>query len=211
MKIKENKDIWVNDFNQNTVKEFYEDFMDWESSPFLDVIPVYLNSYGGEVYSLIAMRDLIKSSTKPVSTIALGIAASCGASLLAAGTKGMRFASPDTKILIHQVSGGIFGKNSDIQAGSEQIKDLNEMILNNLSEDTGIPVSKFKAEIQKRNNADWVMNTEEALKWKIIDAIAIPRNVFPQYKANLEIFMDPKTAKKYFDLKKKPKPKGYKI
>jgi ATP-dependent protease ClpP protease subunit len=64
--------IWVTAFDTESVIEFYEKFMEWESNPLVETIPVYVNSYGGQVYSLTAKRDLMKTSIKPVSTIAVG-------------------------------------------------------------------------------------------------------------------------------------------
>jgi ATP-dependent Clp protease protease subunit len=137
------------------------------------------------------MIDLIKSSNKQTSTIGVGIQASCGAILLASGEKGMRFASDSSRILIHQVSGGSFGKTSDIQADSDQIRDLNELIFRKLAEYTGNSVDKFKNEVKNRENADWVLSPQEALKWGIIDYIGLPRTTHPPYKMTLELFKNP--------------------
>src|SRR5690554_4690500 len=91
LKSDDNHNIWVTNFDTESVTDFYEKFVEWEANPLVETIPVYINSYGGQVFSLVAKRDLIKTSVKPVSTIAVGKAMSCGASLLAAGTKGYRF------------------------------------------------------------------------------------------------------------------------
>jgi ATP-dependent Clp protease, protease subunit len=201
------KKIWIIEFNSESVKEFYEQFNEWETSHLTDTIPVYVNSYGGQVHALIAMRDLIKTSIKPVSTICVGKAMSCGASLLAAGEKGMRFASPDSRILIHQVSSMTLGKASDIKADAAQIHDLNEMMLRNLAEDTGNSVQKIKKEIKGRDNTDWTLTAEEALKWGIIDGIGIPRNIWPEYKTSLQVFADEKSMQKMGIDPKRVKPK----
>jgi ATP-dependent Clp protease protease subunit len=186
--------IWVTEFDVESVQDFYDRFVEWEAEPTAEIIPVYINSFGGQVYSLIAKRDLIKTSIKPVSTIAVGKAMSCGASLLAAGTKGYRYASPDTRILVHQVSGVNVGKTSDIVEDAKQIATLNDMMLKNLAEDTGNSVSKLKNEIKNRENADWTMTAEEALKWKLIDGIGIPRVTWSPGEGSLQLFVDKKTA-----------------
>jgi len=190
------KKIWVIEFNSESVKEFYDQFMEWEASHLVDTIPVYVNSYGGQVHALIGIRDLIKTSLKPVSTICIGKAMSCGASLLAAGEKGMRFASPDSRILVHQVSSMTLGKASDIKTDAHQVQELNDMMLRNLAEDTGNSVQKLKKEIKNRDNTDWTLTAEEAVKWGFIDGIGIPRNIWPEYKTALQLFVDEKQAKK---------------
>lgn len=184
------KSVWVTEFNSESVQEFYDHFVDSENSPIVKIIPVFINSYGGQVYSLLAKRDLIKTSEKPVSTICMGKAMSCGASLLAAGSKGLRFITPDSTVLIHQVSSVSYGKASDIKADAAQVQHLNELMLKNLASDTGNSVSKLKNEIKNRDNADWVMNAEEAVKWGIVDVIGVPRHVYPPTQTNLALMMD---------------------
>ena len=182
--------VWVTDFNTDSIKKFYEDFVEIEQNPMTDIVPIFINSYGGQVYSLIAKRDLIKSSNKPVATICLGKAMSCGASLLAAGTKGLRFASPDSRILIHQVSSMTLGKASDIKEDAAQVQALNEMMMKNLANDMGVSLNRLKNEIRKRDNADWTLTAEEAKKWGIIDHIGVPRHVYPSTSTILEVSME---------------------
>lgn len=172
------RSVWVTDFNTDSIRKFYDEFVDIEMDPSIEIIPVFVNSYGGQVYSLVAKRDLIKSSPKSVATICLGKAMSCGASLLAAGTKGLRFASPDSRILIHQVSSMTLGKASDIKEDAAQVQMLNEMMLRNLAEDSGLTVHKLKNEIKNRDNADWTLTAEEAKKWGLIDHVGIPRHIY---------------------------------
>jgi ATP-dependent Clp protease protease subunit len=181
------RSVWVTEFNTSSVQQFYDEFVDMEMDPLVEIIPVFINSFGGQVYSLIAKRDIIKSAQKQVATICMGKAMSCGASLLAAGTKGLRFATPDSRILIHQISSMSAGKASDIKEDAAQIQVLNEMILRNLAEDTGTSVAKLKQEIRNRDNADWVLSAEEAKKFGIIDHIEVPRHVYPPVQTALTI------------------------
>ncbi len=194
------RSVWVTEFNTNSVQEFYDEFVDIEMNPLVEIVPVFINSYGGQVYSLIAKRDIIKSSQKAVATICMGKAMSCGASLLAAGTKGLRFATPDSRILIHQVSSMAVGKASDIKEDAAQVHALNEMMLKNLAEDTGTTVAKLKQEIRNRDNADWILTAEEAKKLGLIDHIDVPRHVYPQVQTALTVALMqqtmPKKAKK---------------
>jgi len=189
------KSVWVTEFNTESVEEFYNDYVDLEHDPMIQIVPIFINSFGGQVYSMIAKRDIIKSSDKPTATIALGKAMSCGASLLAAGTKGMRFASPDTRILIHEVSSMSRGKATDIKEDAVQIQALNNLMLSNLAIDTGIHVDKWKKEMSKRGNADWVLTAPEAIKWGIIDHIGVPRHSYTSTKTDLSLSI-PNVVKK---------------
>ena len=171
--------IWINDFNDDTLKYFYHKFMELESNPLIDVIPVIINSPGGEVNALLGMRDLIKSSIKPVATIAIGQAQSCGALLLASGTKGMRFVAPSVQIMVHEVSGGMMGKLQEIKVGAQVIESMNVKIMQNFAEDIGTTPEKLQKEINRRANADWHFTAAEAVKLGIADLIDIPRIHMP--------------------------------
>lgn len=171
----ESRLVWVTDFDSESVIRFYEKFMELEKDPETQIIPVFINSYGGEVYALTAMRDLIKSSHKPVATIGVGMAMSCGASLLAAGTKGYRFAAKDIQILIHQVSSVSLGKTSDITESAKVTAGLNKKMFQNLAEDTGKTLKEFEDKIKSKHNADWTLTAASARAWCMIDHIGIPR------------------------------------
>ena len=171
----DSKVLWVTDFDSESVIRFYEKFMDLEKDMETQIIPVFINSYGGEVYALTAMRDLIKSSHKPVATVGVGMAMSCGASLLAAGTKGYRFAAKDIQILIHQVSSFSLGKTSDITESAKVVAGLNKKMFQNLAEDTGKTLKDFEDKIQSKHNADWTLTASAARQWGMVDHIGIPR------------------------------------
>jgi ATP-dependent Clp endopeptidase proteolytic subunit ClpP len=173
--IKRHSFLWVTDFDVKASEEFYKNFMEMESDPTVQMIPVYINSYGGNVYSLTSIRDLIKSSSKPVATICVGMAMSAGAWLLCAGTKGARFASPNSRIMIHEVSSASWGKNSDLQNDAKLTKELNDMLFANIAEDCGISISKLKSMIKDNNNADLYLTAQQAKKIGMIDEIVIPR------------------------------------
>lgn len=171
--------IWVTDFTDDVLKDFYKQFAELERNEFLPFIPIIISSYGGECAVLLAMRDMIKSSSKPVATIAIGKAMSCGASLLAAGTPGYRFAAPDTMIMVHEVSSGAFGKTTDIKASAEMTSALNRKMLENLAKDCDRSPSDFHQKIHDKKNADWFLTAREAKRWGIVDHIAIPRLMMP--------------------------------
>lgn len=171
----DDNNVWVTDFDSESTARFYSKFMELERNDQIHMIPVFVNSYGGDVYALTAMRDLIKSSRKPVATIGVGMAMSCGASLLASGTKGFRFAAKDMHILIHQVSSLSLGKMSDIQESARVTKDLNKKMFDNLAADCGRKPGEFEKEIKKRLNVDWTLSAASAKRWGLVDQIGIPR------------------------------------
>jgi len=172
----DSKMVWVTDFDSDAVIRFYDKFLELEKDQETNIIPVFINSYGGDVYALTAMRDLIKSSHKPVATIGVGMAMSCGASLLASGTKGYRFVSKDIHILIHQVSSFTIGKNADVQESAKITAMLNKKLFQNLADDSGRTVKEFEDKIKSKHNADWTLTANTARQWGLIDHIGIPRS-----------------------------------
>ena len=130
-------------------------------------ITIYINSPGGSVTAGMAIYDTMQYIKCDVSTICIGMAASMGAFLLAGGTKGKRFALPNSEIMIHQPSGGAQGQATEIQIVAEQIlktkKKLNEI----LSQNTG----KSYEEIARDTERDNWMTAEEALSYGIIDSV----------------------------------------
>ena len=97
-----------------------------------EVVPVIIESYGGAVYSLMAMLDTIKSCPVPVATIIKGKAMSCGSILAAAGTKGFRFISPLSTMMIHEVATGDWAKIAEFKATAAQADALNNILFKNV-------------------------------------------------------------------------------
>ena len=130
-------------------------------------IYLYINSPGGSVSAGLAMFDTIQYIKPDVSTICVGMAASMGAFLLAAGAKGKRFALPNSEIMIHQPSGGFQGQASDIQIHAEHILKIKNRINKILSERTGQPIET----IEKDSDRDRFMSAQEALEYGLIDNV----------------------------------------
>ena len=130
-------------------------------------INIYINSPGGEAYAGLAMYDTIKHVKNDVSTINVGLAASAGALILAAGTNGKRFALPNSYSMIHQVLGGAEGQATDIEIAAKHIVSLREKYAKKLSECTGQEYKKIMDDIERNN---W-MSAEETKKYGIIDKI----------------------------------------
>lgn len=167
--------IFVSEFDDSTLETFIADFSRLEQDPIISVIAIYVSSYGGESHVVMAMRDMIKSSPKPVATIAIGKAMSAGASLLAAGTPNYRFASESTEIMIHDMSSGEVGKAADIVQAAGDLARFSEYYFQCLANDIGQTIEFIKEELRNRNNSDWSMTAKEAKKIGLIDHIGFPR------------------------------------
>ena len=130
-------------------------------------ISLYVNSPGGNVYAGLAVYDTIQFVKPDVSTICVGIAMSMGALLLAAGAKGKRFALPNSKILIHQVSGGFEGPATDIEIHAREALSLRRRLDEILATHTGQDLDK----VERDTDRDYFMTAEEALAYGIVDKI----------------------------------------
>ena len=130
-------------------------------------ISLYINSPGGSVSAGLAIYDTMNFIKCDVSTICVGMAASMGAFLLSAGTKGKRIALPHSEIMIHQPLGGAQGQASDIKIRAELILRTRDMLNKILSENTGKPIEQ----IEKDTDRDNIMTAQQALEYGIIDRI----------------------------------------
>jgi ATP-dependent Clp protease protease subunit len=130
-------------------------------------ISFYINSPGGSVTAGMAIYDTMNFIKCDVSTICIGMAASMGAFLLSAGTKGKRIALPHSEIMIHQPLGGAQGQASDIKIRAELILRTRDMLNKILSENTGKPLEQ----IERDTDRDYFMTAEQALEYGIIDKI----------------------------------------
>ncbi|UNC90891.1 ATP-dependent Clp endopeptidase proteolytic subunit ClpP [Candidatus Contubernalis alkaliaceticus] len=130
-------------------------------------INLYINSPGGSVDSGLGIYDTMQYIKSDVSTICVGMAASMAAVLLAAGTKGKRFALPHSRIMVHQPAGGTQGQAVDIEIHAREILRLRESLNQILSSHTGQPVEKISSDTDR----DYFMSVEQALEYGIIDSV----------------------------------------
>jgi ATP-dependent Clp protease protease subunit len=130
-------------------------------------IYLYVNSPGGVVSSGLAIYDTMNYLKSPVSTICIGQAASMGALLLAAGTKGKRFSLPHSRVMIHQPMGGFQGQATDIEIHAKEILKLKDTLNHILAKHTGQPIEK----IQTDTDRDFFMSGEDAKSYGIIDEV----------------------------------------
>ncbi|EST55470.1 ATP-dependent Clp protease proteolytic subunit [Brevibacillus panacihumi W25] len=130
-------------------------------------IHLYINSPGGSITAGMAIYDTMNFIKPDVSTICIGMAASMGAFLLAAGAKGKRFALPNSEVMIHQPLGGAQGQASDIEIAAKRILKMRDKLNQILSERTGQPLER----IQKDTDRDNFLSAAEALEYGLIDKV----------------------------------------
>lgn len=130
-------------------------------------IQLYINSPGGSITAGMAIFDTMQYVKADVSTICIGMAASMGAFLLAAGAKGKRFALPNSTILIHQPLGGAKGQATDIKIHAEWIIRMKDHLNKILSERTGQPLTKIEIDVER----DYFMSAQEAKDYGLVDQV----------------------------------------
>jgi ATP-dependent Clp protease protease subunit len=134
-------------------------------------ISLYINSPGGSVSAGLAIFDTMNFIKPDVSTLCTGLAASMGAFLLAAGAKGKRFSLPNSRVMIHQPSGGSQGMASDIEIQAKEILYLRERLARIMADNTGQTIEQ----IHKDTDRDRFMSSEEAVEYGLIDRVLINR------------------------------------
>jgi ATP-dependent Clp protease protease subunit len=137
-------------------------------------ISIYINSPGGSISSGMAIFDTMQYIRPDVSTICVGMAASMGAFLLAAGQKGKRFALPNAEVMIHQPLGGMQGQATDIEIHARRLIAMKESLNRILAERTGQKLDKIQKDVER----DYFMTAKEAMEYGIIDeVISHPKKV----------------------------------
>jgi len=174
--------IRVNKFDEKAAAEFATK-MAIAHNTGQTVIPVVIDSYGGQVYSLLSMISAIESADLPVATIVEGKAMSCGAVLLTCGEPGMRFADPNATVMIHDVSSGGWGKIEELKADVAEAERLDEKIFTMMARNCGKRDDYFKKKVFNKKHADWFMDAPEAKKHGIVNHLRVP-------KLNLKVEVD---------------------
>ena len=130
-------------------------------------INMYINSPGGLIYAGLAIYDTMQMIYNPISTVAVGVTASFGTVLLAAGTKGRRYALPNATIHMHQPLGGAQGQATDIEIQAKQILRLKSLILNIMSKHTGQPLEV----IERDSDRDYYLEARQAVDYGLVDHV----------------------------------------
>tara|TARA_A100001011_G_C14304019_1_gene842164 strand:- start:1110 stop:1712 length:603 start_codon:yes stop_codon:yes gene_type:complete len=173
--------ITVNKFDEDSAKEFSSK-ISMAHSTGQKVIPVVIDSYGGQVYSLMRMISAIKASDLPIATIVEGKAMSCGAILFSFGEEGMRYMDPDATVMIHDVSSGAIGKVEEVKASAEESDRLNDKVYKMMARNCGQPDDYFKKQIHEKGHADWYLTAKEAKKINLANHLRLPK-----MKVNLSV------------------------
>lgn len=159
------------EINENTANSVIAQLLFLEAQAPEKDIHIYINSPGGNVSSGLAIYDTMQYIHSPVSTISIGLSASIAAVILAAGTKKKRFSLPNSRMLLHQPSGGISGVASDIEIHAGEIIRMRERINQIISKHTGQPLKNIKRDTDR----DFWMSAEESLEYGLIDAVISSR------------------------------------
>lgn len=133
-------------------------------------IQMYINSPGGQIYSGLAIYDTMKMVPNKISTVAVGVTASFGTVLLAAGTKGKRYALPHATIHMHQPLGGAEGQASDIEIQAREILRLKARLMNILADSTGQTLEV----LQRDTDRNYYMDAQQAVEYGIVDQVLTP-------------------------------------
>ena len=142
-------------------------------------ITLYINSPGGYVSAGLAIYDTMQHIRPKVATICVGDSISMAAILLAAGTKGKRYALPHSRIMLHQPSGAVTGQSTDIQVHAKELVRTREMLTKIIAEHSGRSIE----EVREKTERDFFLTAEEALEFGVIDEIFKPHKAVPDIKA----------------------------
>ena len=165
--------IRVRKFDEPSAKEF-SSLVSKAQNTGQPVLPIIIDSYGGQVYSLMSMISDIKHSRVPVATIVQGKAMSCGAILFSFGAEGMRYMDPDATLMIHDVSSMEYGKVEEIKASAEETERLNQKIYNMMAENCGHHKDYFLDIVHQKGHADWFLEADECKKHNLANHLRVP-------------------------------------
>ena len=166
--------IYVNKFTEESAKEFMEAMINARNTG-QTIIPIVVDSYGGEVYAVLKMVDVIRSSTVPVATICMGKAMSGGAILLTCGAEGQRYMAPTATVMVHDAATASMGRCEEVKADAKEIDRLNKLVYKIMADNCGHEPEYFSKLIHDKSHADWFFDAEEALRHNIINHIRIPK------------------------------------
>ena len=165
--------VKVNKFTEESAKKFHHDMAMAHNSG-QKVIPIVIDSYGGQVYSLMSMISAIKHSEIPVATIVEGKAMSCGAILFSFGEEGLRFMDKDAVLMIHDVSTMAFGKVEELKANAEETARLNKKVYTMMARNIGKADNYFVKKIHDKGHADWYLDASECKKMGLANHLRVP-------------------------------------
>jgi len=165
--------IRVNKFTEDSAKKFSNEVAQAHNTG-QDIIPIVIDSYGGQVYSLMSMIAAINNAELPIATIIEGKAMSCGAILSSFGAEGQRYMDPHATMMIHDVSSMEVGKVEEIKASAEETERLNQLVYKEMAKNCGHPAKYFLNLVHQRGHADWYLDAREAKKHDLVSHLRLP-------------------------------------
>jgi len=178
--------VRVNKFTEDSAKKFHEEVAAAHNTG-QNVIPIVIDSYGGQVYSLMSMISAIKNSELPVATIVEGKAMSCGAILFSFGETGRRFMDSDATLMIHDVSSMDMGKVEELKAGAKEADRLNTIVYKMMAQNCGKADDYFMKIVDKKKHADWFLDAKQAKRHGLANHLRVPTI---RIKVNVDIEME---------------------
>ena len=173
--------IRVTKFDESSAKAF-SSLVSKAQNTGQPVLPVIIDSYGGQVYSLMSMISNIKHSRIPVATIIEGKAMSCGAILFSFGCEGMRYIDPDATVMIHEVSAMAWDKIEEMKASTAEADRLNKKIFEMMAENCGHDKDYFLDIVHEKGHADWFLDADECFQYNLANHVHIP-----EFKINTRV------------------------
>ena len=164
-----NTHLLMGDLEDDNIKNAIQWLISENLNPEKKMLTLYINSTGGDLYSAFALIDVMKNSIHPIRTIGVGAVMSAGFLIFSAGTKGLRYAGPNTSFMCHQYSDNIYGKHHDIKASIKDGDLMNSKMVNLLVENSNLTASKVKAKLL--NASDVYLTASELLDLGIADHI----------------------------------------
>lgn len=165
--------IRLKKFNEEGTDKFSEDLSKAHETG-QPVVPIVVDSYGGQVYSLLGIISEIQNARLPIATIVESKAMSAGAILFGLGNDGLRYMAPHATLMIHEVSSFQYGKVEDLKADVDEIDRLNSYVFELLSKNCGKSKNYFLDIIHEKGHADWYLNAKEAKKHDLCNHIRLP-------------------------------------
>jgi len=165
--------IRVNKFDEKAAEDFSKAVARAQNTG-QPVLPVIIDSYGGQVYSLMSMISDIQHSRLPVATIVQGKAMSCGAILFSFGVDGMRYMDPDATVMIHDVSSMAWGKVEEVKVSAQETERLNKKVYKMMAANCGHEENYFLDIVHEKGHADWFLDAKECKRHKLASKLKVP-------------------------------------
>lgn len=170
----EPKVIRVTEFTEESLEDFEEDMVEAHATG-QPVIPIMIDSYGGQVYALLGMLSAVENAEVPVATICTTKAMSCGAALFCWGSDGYRFMDPYASIMIHDMSAGAIGKIEELKSSVQQSDRQNKRLFTRMAKRLGHPGDYILKMLDTKKHAEWYLSAREARKQNIANELRVPK------------------------------------